>query len=83
MMRFAAARRAGTGRRPHAPRERLRLHPDRVPRGARGAALNRGMEILNTSAPEAAVRHQAGQLNADAAIVASPRACSLLALGTH
>jgi len=23
---FAAARRAGTGRRPHAPRERLRLH---------------------------------------------------------
>jgi len=30
----AAARRAGTGRRPHAPRERLRLHGHRAWRGA-------------------------------------------------
>jgi len=37
----AAARRAGTGRRPHAPRERFAAASDTVPRGAAGAALNK------------------------------------------
>jgi len=40
--RQAAARRAGTGRRPHAPRERLRLHRAQGPaRRPEGAALTK------------------------------------------
>jgi hypothetical protein len=36
---MAAARRAGTGRRPHAPCERLRLHRHSAARRPEGAAL--------------------------------------------
>ena len=46
---MAAARRAGTGRRPHARRERLRLHRTQAPRGAVRRRLETSMESLITA----------------------------------
>jgi hypothetical protein len=58
---LAAARRAGTGRRPHAPRERLRLHRAQRRAAPSGAALIRnGKSEHGWCCGSAAVGHAGG-----------------------